>query len=759
MATPACRILRQCDHELVLSFDSEPGYYSVRLATRPGRFDVSTLDVRMTEHPSGRRVVSRGWDLNHLRNVMAVPVLTAYQDGRELGDVWFDVPNHTMTRQRWIDTELGLRVDVPGRTELRLVVLPRDRRRFRFAMLQTPVVERDFRREAPVQPRSKLWRGSEPWLFLQGRPLRQVQAGYRRNRQVVEAMPAMFKRMRAGQAIPYIAPEQFIAAASLITGAPAWRKLAIERLRDLATRPTWSGRDNPRLMGGDNDMPIGHLLLSLAMLAHYHWDQLDDTLRQQTLAMAQRYADKLYQFSVLQKRYATGLGSILTHECCPLLGLAVAAMVFWKQLPDSRRWLAWSHDRMKHALATAPRDGRATWLNYGSNFVVTYVAALADFAGLDCFDVPYFDKLPEATARGFDAPTSIVDLSQIDVYHRWNQAILSAYRGDKTAQWVAHESWRRLRRRDGRKQIVIWPDLFWPAPPVKAPALDLNASHLFSDVGMAVLRTDEQVPRLACAFQSGFAIGRAAFGREPQVRYSMERHTPHADGAVTVVVNGSGVIWENPGIYRKGLASQSAVTVDGDGHYMEGRWLGVRPAAGELSRMVSFRRGARRVEAVGDNTGAYRRELGVLRSRRRVCLDLDSPTPTLTVSDQVECRGPRELAVRYQCSGSIRRVGPGEYLFIGGDMAALTRNDALAGLPRGLLILRVQDHDQFRIQVRQSQMVLPYIYGQNTGSSTYKGIGKASLPKPVYLEIACPRRSKRASFAVTLEPVGEDDIR
>jgi hypothetical protein len=40
--------------------------------------------------------------------------------------------------------------------------------------------------------------------------------------------------------------------------------------------------------------------------------------------------------------------------------------------------------------------------------------------------------------------------------------------------------------------------------------------------------------------------------------------------------------------------------------------------------MTSFRDDARRTVAVGENTGAYRAELGVRRSRRRVTLDKTS---------------------------------------------------------------------------------------------------------------------------------------
>jgi hypothetical protein len=70
--------------------------------------------------------------------------------------VWFDVPNYLDHRRGVLDTEFGFRVDRAGEVELRLSIIPIDRKRFRWDMVETIEIGPDDRRESPLAPRRGL---------------------------------------------------------------------------------------------------------------------------------------------------------------------------------------------------------------------------------------------------------------------------------------------------------------------------------------------------------------------------------------------------------------------------------------------------------------------------------------------------------------------------------------------------------------------------------------------------------------------------
>jgi hypothetical protein len=557
--------------------------------------------------------------------------------------------------------------------------------------------------------------------------------------------------MQQGYEVPYVSSDQAIAAAALLTNEEAWIALARKRLRELCAAPTWSNRKNPRVMQGDNDMGCGHKLAAIGMFANYLWDKLDDEERELAKWKAREYGRRLYEFSVLNKRWAAGMGDLMTHESGTLLGQSIGAMVFYHEFPEAREWLAWAHGRMLHALATAPNDGRAWWVSYSANFVASHAAAVSDFGGANLFDTPYLANVSNAILRCRHTPTSLVDMAQMsELYARQVLATVATYTGDPAAAWGAHWYWDVLAKRYGETHFLGWQDMLWRLPKGRPPREDYTRSCLFKDTGMAFLRTCEEKPRLCGVYQSGLGAGRQGF--KIRNRYGLETHGANADGSLAVLVNGAFVIMEAPSFYRKGFQNQSVVTVDGGGHYMDGRWLGCDIKEGWLSKMLSFRDSKGKTVATGDNTGAYREELGVTRSRRRVTLVKEEPR--LIVEDSIVLKEPRRLAAFYQCTGKIESLGEGCYEFVSGDMAELTRNDAYAGEPPGRLLLKVLNSHRYQVTIRTAQMVLPYIYGMNTGQSLkkYKGIGSAALPRPQYLEIAIPDRTDRAEFRVEITP-------
>ncbi|MBI4024071.1 MAG: hypothetical protein HY360_03765 [Verrucomicrobia bacterium] len=743
--TRNAQILAISPCELRLRVHCKTGYQCAFLRMRPGVFDAGTLDIEMDEFPSGRTVLSRGWDLHQFEKRMAVPVFTAHLDGRDLGDVWFDVPNYLDHRRGVLDTEFGFHVDTDGDAELRLVIIPGDRKRFRWDMIECLEIGPDDRKEAPLQPRRGL-RRDHPWLFLRGRSAVEVRAEFRKVERFRQPLACLQEIVRDYRGVapenlrrvskkfkprksppPYIPLDQVTAVAAFTTGSNHWIALARHTLQRLCSKPTWALGKHTRLMGEDNDMTIGHPLLATSMLVHYLRDHLRREERAMALAKAREYGGKLYNFSVLQKRYATGMGHISSHESCTLLGLGVCAMVFWDEIPEARRWLAWTHGRMLTGAKDGPRDGRHPSSTYGPNFLTFYAYAVRDFAGEDMFRIPFFHSLGHALLR-----TAQPGERQYEYNMRWIMAALATYPRVPEAAWAWHDLWQLQSGYRGAEHFLGWQDMLWhPSTTGQAPHPSLRKSFLFKDTGLALMRTSDEPATLRCHFQSGVGVGRA--GWKQRKRYGMELHDASADGGVTFFVKGVPIIAPAPSQYRRGFSVQSVVTVNGGGHHMDGRVLGVRPREGWLSRMLSFRDTSPKTVAVGDNTGAYREELGVLRSQRRVTLD--KWAPELIVEDSIQLRKPQRVAARFQCTGFIKRIAADRYRFSAHDGQRL---DGFVRWPK-----------RYRIRIRQAQMVLPYTYGFNVkkGKRT-QPVTVQTPPRPQFLEIAVPGRTKRGSFRV-----------
>jgi hypothetical protein len=745
------------DHQLRLRVHCTSGYQAALLRLCPGVFDASTLDIEMDEFPSGKTVWSRGWDLHQFEPRMAVPVFTAFQDGRELGDVWFDGPNYQEHARGVLDAEFGFHVETGGDVELCLEIIPADRARLRWNMLESLEVAPDDRAAIPLKPRGKK---RAPYLFLNGRAVGDLRAAFAAQpafaaplqniAEILEEWDGVPREKQAGKSAtkgrakktppPYVPIEQIVAAAALMTDAPEWIDRARACLRRLCSQPTWSQQPNPRLMLGDNDMAVGHPLLSVSMICHFIEAHLSPAEREMALAKVREYGRKLYEFSVLQKRWATGMGHITSHETCPLLALAVASMTFWDEVPEAQLWLAWAHGRMRVGLEDVAQDGRHAWPTYGPNFFVSYAAALRDFAGVDWWQEPFLKKLPFAVLHG-QAPASLENntAAHRDLNAFWILAACATY-GDSVGAAAAWRQFWRTADVASSASFIGWQDMLWQpsqagrsTSPVTAA---LNGSHLFEDTGYAVLRAGE----LSCVFQCGVGVGRAGWQRRK--RYGMELHDARCDGGLEVTVNGVPVIAPAPSSYRRGFSTQSVVAVDGSGHYMDGRVLGVRPHESWLSRIVRYNDSRAQTVVEGDNSGAYREELGVTRSRRRV--QLNKRMREITVEDEIQLQQPRRVAARFQCTGRIKKIAPGHYRLTAADR-------------RTQLDLWVEDAARFRIRIRPAQMVLHYIYGMNVkkGRKT-QGLG-LEPPRPWFLEIAAPGKVARVALRVTMRPCNETD--
>ena len=747
--SPNITIIETSDCALNLRVRCEAGYQSAFLKLHPGGFDTSLLDIEMDEFPSGNEVLSQGWDLHQYDQVMAVPVFVVFQNDKELGDVWFDVPNYQDHARGILETEFGFYVEDADEVELRLEIAPRYREQLSWDKLATLTIELDDRQAIALTPQRE--KRHEPYLFLAGRSVEALRADYLKQTEFHASLEIIRAMLEDWDGVPsekkadapltgekpkiappaYVPIEQVAAAAALVTNDPQWIEIARVCLKRLCEKPTWSQQADPKLMGGDNDMSLGHPLLSVAMLVHFLGEHLSATERKQALEKARENGRKLYEYSVLQKRWATGMGHLSSHESGPLLGLGAAAMVFWDELPEAARWLAWTHGRMQAGVDDGPQDGRHSWPSYGPNFHVFYAAAIHDFAGVNWFDEPFIQNLPDVFLRSLDLSSKL----EFDLNARWILAFYVAYQKSSPAIWGWRHLWESQKTVWHEKPFVGWQDLLWHCLAAgEAPDASFFQSHLYEDTGLAVMRAGEFV----CNFQCGVGVGRK--GWKNRKRYGLELHDANADGGIDIFLNGTPIIAPAPSQYRRGFSLQSVVCVEGGGHYMDDRVLGTDIEAEWLSEMLEFEDDENCTTALGDNTGAYREALGVIQSRRRVRFWKEKRE--LTVEDEMKLRAPKHVISRWHCTGAIEELEAGRFRFTG---KAASPNDALAQLE-----LLVAEPEEYQFRIAPAQMVLHYIYGHNVkkGEKT-AGLG-LEAPRPVVLEISALEKVAQTKFHVAL---------
>ena len=61
----------------------------------------------MVRVPDGRRVPIGPWDLDHIRNVMAMPMVRTYVNGELKGGLWFAMPGPVQIAQGRLAAEFG----------------------------------------------------------------------------------------------------------------------------------------------------------------------------------------------------------------------------------------------------------------------------------------------------------------------------------------------------------------------------------------------------------------------------------------------------------------------------------------------------------------------------------------------------------------------------------------------------------------------------------------------------------------------------
>jgi hypothetical protein len=131
-------------YRLSLHLDLPAGIYRGRFQTRAGSFDMATASLNMVRVPDGKRVPVGPWDLDHLHNVMAMPMAKVWVNGALKGGLWFAMPGPEEISESRLFADFGFEAK-DGANELVLELVERDRER----MLGQPRLFRNPQRRSP----------------------------------------------------------------------------------------------------------------------------------------------------------------------------------------------------------------------------------------------------------------------------------------------------------------------------------------------------------------------------------------------------------------------------------------------------------------------------------------------------------------------------------------------------------------------------------------------------------------------------------
>lgn len=732
-------------HRLCVNLSLPAGWYRGRLGTVPGSFDMSTAMIDMVRVPDGKRVPVGPWDLDHLHNVMAMPMARTYVNGNLKGGLWFSMPGPQEIAEARLTAEFGFEAH-DGANELVLELIEPDRLRMGWDRLSFLELREDDRCPVPLEPAT----ASHPRIFLHPHEVASVHERWRDNPE--------FERLRkqlSTEDLVFLTDNsqgtlELACLFYAITGDATIGARARERVLELAHAPTWSGRPDPLLMGGDNDRRISLRLYLTALGWDYLQPLLSELDRSALLAKAEEYIGKMYDFTLLQRAYM-GCPAIDPHSLGAWNGAAIACMAFFDELAIARRALPLFHGLFCESLKLFPGSGKAAWATYFPFHLVLYLAAAHTFGGkrpeLDAS--AFLDHLGEALLASFEAPNSQeLQRGLRTREHRFLTAFLCRFHTTAGIESIYRAFVERERLAAGEVAYGIF-DLLY-APPASGPIASFPDRPLLAkDVGdiVATVRGEHTV---GVSVSGGPKAGRSAvFQLMPQ-----NREFAPAMGAFEITVDGTPVICNiNMGLYGLNSALTNAMCFEDGGVLTNGQYLnGAVPpeCCGILRRCLIDDRYLYAHIVV---TFALDPKLRVERADR--VLVLDRKTGIILLSDAFKGQRPIRFATHLHCSGSVTKIGEGQYRLTGGQANRIAGikggSKGLDDAERGEIFVQILSSPAAaRVLVEEPTWVPGYIYGLNNTGREELSDGRFPRYRRWRLEAGEPVTN--GSFLIALGP-------
>jgi hypothetical protein len=695
-------------YRLTLRLKLAAGLYCGRFETKPNSFDMGTAMIDMVRVPDGKRVPVGPWDLDHLHNVMALPMMRTYVNGKLKGGLWFAMPGPDQIAESRLAADFGFEAH-EGENELVLEIIERDRTRIDWGRLAYFELREDDRRAVPLLPTTH----ERPRLFVGAREIATVRERWHKKTD----FQLLVQQLRTEPLVFLTDNSQGTLAAAMlvyaITGEERIGQRAKEGILELAHAEIWSGRPDPLLMGGENDRFVGLRLYHIALAWEYLQPLLSQADRRAILGKAETYIGKIYDFTLLQRAYL-GYPSIEPHSLGSWNGAAIACMAFYEDLAIARHALPFFHGLFCDSLKLFPAGGKAAWATYFPFHLVLYLAAAETFAGHqpELSQSLFLDHLGQALLTAFEVPNSQeLQRGLRTREHRFLTAFLSRFHPTPGIDSIYRAFVQKEQDATGAVVLGLF-DLLY-APSLSGEIAPFPNDPLFvRDTGdlIAIARGEHVV---ALSVNAGPKAGRRAnFTLMPQ-----NREFAPSMGAIDLMIDGTPVLTNiHMSVYGLNSALTNTICLENGGVRTNGQYLNgdIPPDACALIRRCFL--DDRYLYAHLIVTGALDPKLQVLGAER--ILVFDRKSGVLLVSDSFRGARPIRFATHLHCSGSISELGEGNYRLTGGQanlIAGIKGGEkGLSDEEKGEIFVQVmQTSSATRVVAEEPSWIPGYIYGLN----------------------------------------------
>ncbi len=720
-------------------------WYRGSFETRQHGFDMSTAMMEMVRVPDGKRVPVGPWDLDHIRNVMAMPMIRTYVNGKLLGGLWFDMPGPEQIANGRLFADFGFEAE-EGENEIKLEIIERDRERMDWGRIAWLEMHQDDRQPLTLEPKLK----GHPRIFTDASLTQRVAARWAKRPEFQH----LHEQLKTEELVFLTDNSQgTLELACLIfalTGDSQIGQRAKAKIMEMAHAPTWSGRPDPLLMGGDNDRVIGNALFYTALGWDYLQPLLDADDRAPILAKVDEYLGKIYHFTLLQRAYM-GYPTIEPHSLGAWNGVAIACMAFYEELPIARRALPLFHGLFCDSLKLFPASGKAAWATYFPFHMVRYLAAAHVFGGQrpELSSSQFLDNLGPALLACFDVPNSQeLQRGLRTREHRYITAFLCRFHPTPGIEGIYQAFVERERKAAGDVMLGMFDLLYAPdsdVPPAPYPNRPLYAR----DVGdVIVAARGENV--MAVSLSGGAKAGRRAiFSLMPH-----NREFPPSLGAIDVTIDGTPVLCNiNIGTYGLNSALTNAMCFEDGGAITNGQYLNGEVPPDDCAIIRRCFIGDRFLYVHVVVTYSLDPALQIQRADRIFIFDRRYGITLL--SDAFQGAKPIRFATHLHCSGSITDLGNDSYRMTGGQAKLIAGikygNDGMKDEEKGEIFVRILSSSGSSKVVQEEPTWVPgYIYGLNgTGK---EDISEGHFPRYRRWRLEREGRVTEGSFLLALSP-------
>jgi len=693
---------------LVLRGPLPAGLYELALATEPGTFPSESLMLELTEWPTMATVPAGPFDFDHTDYRMVVPTFRVAVDDRDGGLAWCEAPTPEDMRDRRIRGRWGIAVEGAGEHEIRLE-LPADDDRLRWADLSRIELRDDGRFSAGVGDVRAL-ASRRPRLFTDAEQLESLRAERDPNQQTI--FDALVGHLESGADGTYLHRTVKAALVGLVTGESRWIEEAIGRTLELCERPYWGYHDVREVMGWNNDRDTGVRMFETAVVYDWLHDRLTDEQRQLIRDKLAYHAELADRVTHLQKGYWY-TRTTEAHGQGFWFGFTSAALALLGDDPRAEGWLAWAHGNMLDALTHAPDDGIVEWPVFNAQWLILTAMLLE-----------------RATGRRLRGRLPFLRNYAANCGKLGRTAVLHAGHNEKRSLLLF---WLAGRHRDRRAQADALAEMQWLLARADNPEQQLDPFVLLA-YDPSVAPSKPSRPAAALCSQGGTVVcrdsgngtGFAFCCGTPLTPRHHESHVwlaqawvrPQHAGSFGWEVAGQPVIPIHVPTYRGRTRDANLITVDGEGHYGDGRWLGSAIPLSRVSRIEHFAAVPGVTYCHGNAAPSYTEASGVKQlTRRWVYLH---KAGLVVMHDTVATTGPRELAWHTHTVGQWRQAGSLAFVADGKGSGYLFRDEEGTRTPADIeLAVRMlpADGDAVTAEVSPSHYVPPYSCG---GLNAYK---------------------------------------